>query len=206
MAQVFDFPVFNRAFSPTRCRFTIMPNSEMNISRLNNTQTITENPGEYWRVQYEFRKLDRASALTLRAFLHRLRGHMNKTRLSDTTYKSPRGTLSGLAQVDGNNQYGLELNIVANSPGETFLAGDRFVCGDQLFELVADAQTNTAKKATLQLANEIRQPLNNGQPIVVDPAGLHAICRWAEPSQIEQLSGDRRLYRDVTLDFMEAIP
>lgn len=201
----FDFLPFTDTFSPSRCAFNVLANTKMTSSAVNNTQIITENPGELWQVRYFFRVIFKDDAFDLDGVLTQLRGHVNKIRLKDTTY-AHRGTWSGSPLVDGDNQYGLALNVKNLAPNQTVAyVRDRFRIGDQLFKLAANAQTDAQGKCTLILGNEIRQPVNNNTALITDVDALYALCRWADPKQIMQLEGNRRLYQNITLDFVEAL-
>jgi hypothetical protein len=205
--MIFDFPPFGLLFHPTRCGFNVMHNTELDISRVNNNQIITINPGDNWHVTYFFKVIERSQALALRATLNRLRGHTHTIRLRDTTYRGFGGFLSPVV-VDGGNQYGLGLNVRAIAQPNSLLARatERFRLGESLYELVEDAITDSNGRVRLHLANEVfHRPANNAL-LVTDISGLTQRCRWQTPNQIEQFQGDRRLYRNITLDFMGAIP
>jgi hypothetical protein len=175
----------------------------MDISSINNSQRISENPGEGWEVSYKFGVLYPEDARKLKGFLQKLRGHMHAARLIDSTYNHT-GTWAGTPLIDGAGQYGLALNIKGATPNTTIAyANDRFGLGSQLHELVADAVTDATGKCTLQLANEVRTPTTNNAPLITALNQLFITCRWADPKQIRQFKGSARLYRNITLDWVE---
>lgn len=200
--QIFDFPVFSNQFYPSNSDAYVVSNSEMDISSLNGSQRISENPGEGWEVNYKFGVMYPADAREVKGLLQRLRGYRHAVRLLDTTY-SHIGPWGAGIQVDGAGQYGLSLNI-KGAPANTTIAyaTDRFRL-DQLHELTEDAVTDSNGKCTLKLANEVRELTVDEQAIVTDLDQLFVTCRWADPDQIRQFKGRARLYRNITLDFVE---
>ncbi|WP_299072902.1 hypothetical protein [uncultured Paraglaciecola sp.] len=200
--QIFDFPTFTAEFMPSNSDAFIVANSEMNISKINGSQRISENPGEGWEVNYKFGVMHPSQARAVKGLLQKLRGHKNAVRLLDTNYSHIGAWASGLT-VDGANQYGLSINI-KNAPPNTTIAyaTDRFKL-TQVHELTEDAVTNASGKCTLKLANEVREPTTVNQPIITALNQLFMTCRWADPMQIKQFKGRARLYRNITLDFLE---
>lgn len=206
MAQVYDFPQFGDSFFPSRCSFSIMPNTRMEVSQVNNYQRISQNAGEHWRIQYQFNVLERQDGINIRSLLHKLRGQVNKVRLIDTTYRHQLGFI-GAPRVLGSNQTGTLLRVQSQAVNQTIaLVGDRFKLGDVVHEIVENANTNSNGECDLMLANEIRFSPSDNQPLVTNVESLSVAARWTNPRQIEQFAGTHRLYRNITLDFMEALP
>lgn len=202
--ETINFPSFTESFSPSRSMFVFTPNTEMSVSSVNNSQSIIENAGTILVVRYNFKIIERDDGLDLRGTLNALRGHSKATQLVDPKFKAQRGSWSGTPVVDGNGIYGMSLPVRGLAANQ--LIGkrcDRFRLFEQLYELVADATTDATGRCVLKLVNEIRQPVNDGDALITDPTGLYGVCRWSNPSQIEQLEGNYRLYRNVSLDFME---
>jgi hypothetical protein len=203
---IFDFPAFGDLFSPSRGGFNIVHNTTMDVSSVNGSQSIGVNPGESWAVSWYFSVLENAKAHEVRAVLNKLRGHQHKIRLIDNKYSHKIGWL-GTPAVDGAGQYGLVLNIKNATPSTLIAkATDRFRLNNQLFEITDDAVTDGAGKCTLQLANEIRQPTTDSAALITTLSAMYCICRWANPEQIKQFEGNQRLYRAISLDFVEALP
>jgi hypothetical protein len=203
---IYDFPAFADLFTPSRCGFNVLPNTEMDISRVNNSQTISVNPGENWVISYYFKVIERDQAHALRAMLNKLRGHQHKVRLLDPTYAHKLGWL-GAPVVDGAGQYGLALNIRNATPNAMIAkATERLRLGEYLHELVDDAVTDGLGRCTLNLSNEVRDLTTDGTPLITDVNALSHVCRWADPRQIKQFAGNKRLYKGISLDFIGAMP
>lgn len=203
---VFDFPAFGADFWPSSSDMVLVSNSKMDVSAVNNSQSISEFAGEYWQLTYHFGVLYPEHARLIKGHLMQLRGHINATRALDTSYSHLGNWDNYTLTVNGANQYGLALDIKGGPANQTIAyATDRFYTGSQVHELVEDAVTDAIGNCTLQLANEIREPATDDQPIVTDITGLLPTFRWADPNEIKQFKGRKRLYRDVTLTFMEAV-
>ncbi|GAB5378961.1 MAG: hypothetical protein Alis3KO_01040 [Aliiglaciecola sp.] len=201
--QTFDFLPFTDNFSPSRSMFVITSNTRLEKSSVNNSQMVVENPGANIVVRYVFKVIYADDGLGLRGRLNKLQGSLNTIRLFDPTYQR-RGTWSGAPVVDGEGIYGTELPLRGFTPNTLIArASDRCQALTQLYETTDDVISDGTGRAVLPLANEIRQPLSDGTPIVSDPLSLRALCRWTRPEQIQQLQGNRRLYKNVTLDFEE---
>jgi hypothetical protein len=203
---VYEFPAFGDLFSPSRGGFNIVHNTTMEVSKVNRSQSIGINPGESWVVSWYFSVIENAKAHDVRAVLNKLRGHQHKIKLIDNKYSHKIGWL-GNPTVDGAGQYGLLLDI-STSVNNTLIAKatDRFHLNGQLFEIVDDAVTDSSGNCTLVLANEIRNiPVDNA-PLITALPNMYCLCRWADPNQIKQFEGDRRLYRGISFDFIEALP
>jgi hypothetical protein len=201
--EIFNFPTFGDDFFPSNSDCWIMSNSAMDVSSINGSQRISENPGEGWEVNYKFGVMYPHQARQIKGLLQKLRGHRHGVRLLDTTY-SHGGTWAGTLLVDGAGQYGLALNIKGGPANSTIaLATDRFFLDTQVHELTEDAITDAAGKCTLKLANEVRNPTTNDAPIVTALDQLLIVCRWADPTQIKQFKGSARLFRNITLSFVE---
>lgn len=81
---------------------------------------------------------------------------------------------------------------------------DRCVIDEQLLEIRQDCYADEFGRTTLYFTNELREPATDNSVIQSDVSSLKTIARWIKPEQIQQLSGNRRLYRNITLDFEEA--
>lgn len=202
----YTFPPFGDLFSPSRGGFNIVHNTTMDISSVNRSQSISINPGESWAISWYFSVLELAQAHEVRAVLNKLRGHQHKIKLIDNKYSHKIGWL-GNPTVDGAGQYGLLLDI-STSVNNTLIAKatDRFHLNGQLYEIIEDAVTGSTGDCTLILANEIRTPTTDNAPLVTDLSAMYCLCRWSKPDQIKQFEGNQRLYRGISLDFIEALP
>jgi len=203
--QTYDFPTFGNLFSPSKGGFNIAHNTEMDVSAVNNSQRIAVNPGESWVVSWSFSVIEKTQAHEMRALLNKLRGHQHTVHLFDHTYAHKIGW-PGNPVVSGTGQYGTLLNISTNRSNTIIAkATDRFVLGGQLVELTEDAVTNNAGNCELVLANEIRNIPASGTPLITNLLAMRGVFRWANPSQINQFVGNKRLYRSIKLDFVEYI-
>ena len=201
MNEIFDFP----QLPVSRCLFVPQFNTKMNRSSFNGFEHIVENPGERWIVSYKFSVLTFEECKVLKAHLAHLRGPVNKTRLYDTTFNQQSGLWAGVPRVNGEGQYGTILNADGFTPN-LLVAGamDRCVIDEQLLEIRQDCYADEFGRTTLYFTNELREPATDNSIIQSDVSSLKTIARWIKPEQIQQLSGNRRLYRNITLDFEEA--
>lgn len=177
----------------------------MNKSSFNGFEHIIEYPGERWVVQYKFSVLTFDECKLLKAHLGKLRGSINKSRLYDTTFNQQGGLWAGVPRVNGAGQYGTLLEADGFNPNLLVAAAtDRCLIGEQLLEISQDCYADQFGRTTLHFTNELREPTADNSIIQFDVAALKTIGRWTKPEQIQQLSGNRRLYRNITLDFEEA--
>lgn len=198
---IFDFP----ALPVSRCLFVPQFNTKMNKSSFNGFEHIIEYPGERWVVQYKFSVLTFDECKLLKAHLGKLRGSINKSRLYDTTFNQQGGLWAGVPRVNGAGQYGTLLEADGFNPNLLVAAAtDRCLIGEQLLEISQDCYADQFGRTTLHFTNELREPTADNSIIQFDVAALKTIGRWTKPEQIQQLSGNRRLYRNITLDFEEA--
>lgn len=201
----FDFPLFTPDFMPSNSDFNLLFNTKLRMSTVNNSQSISDNPGEYWHVLYRFNVLYPEQVRALKGLLYKLRGHRNFVRCIDSSF-SQTGSWPGVLKVSNGGQYGLTLDVYG-APSNTLIgyATDRIKVQDQLFELTANAVSDATGRCILQLANEIRQPLLRNANVITNPSGLTALCRWEDPAQIKQFAGKKRLYRNIKLSFIEKL-
>ncbi|WP_416305218.1 hypothetical protein [Neptunicella sp. SCSIO 80796] len=198
---VFTFP----DLPISRCSYVIVFNTSMGTSEVSGHEYITENAGERWVVSYLFNVLTMQEGLALRGHLNKLRGPVNKTKLRDPVYQH-QGNWSGSPVVDGTGQYGLYVDVRGFTPNTLVAyATDRFMLGTKLHELTDDVISDATGRARLYVANEIADLTSDGQIIITEPSLLLTTSRWTDPKQIQQLSGNRRLYRNVKLDFIESL-
>lgn len=201
MSKIIDFP----SLPVSRCLFVPQFNTKISRSAFSNHEHIIENPGELWVVQYSFRVLTNAQGRILKQHLSQLRGSVNKSRLYDTKFKEQTGTWAGVPRVNGANQYGLILEADGFNPNQ-LVAGalDRCLINDQLMEINEDCYSDEFGRTTLKFTNELRNMPTDNSVIISDVDSLKTIGRWVKPEQIQQLSGNARVYQNVTLDFEEA--
>jgi hypothetical protein len=199
--SIFDFPTI----PISKCIFVPVFTTDMQTSAVSGHEYITENPGERWVIQYYFQVLTLDEAKLLKQHLSKLRGSVNKSRLFDPLFKEQSGTWGGSPVIDGAGQYGLYADVRGFSPNQVVAeALDRCVIGTQLMEISDQATADSSGRARLYFTNELRELTTDGMSITSDVSSLRCIGRWTDPSQIQQLSGNRRLYRNITVDFMEA--
>ncbi|MGQ8367142.1 hypothetical protein [Glaciecola sp. 1036] len=202
--QIFNFPTFGHLFTPSRSSFDIVANTKMSVSEVNMSQSIEQNPGEGFEVSYHFSVIEKEQANALRLHLLKLRGHTNLTRLIDPLYETQLGFL-GTPLVDGAGQYGYALNVKNLTANQTCArAGERFMLDGQLNELLDDVNSDATGKATLNLAIEVRKPTTNNVALTTNAVDLNLLARWKDPKQIQQFASNRRLLRNVRLDFTGA--
>lgn len=199
--STFDFPTLPLS----RCLFNIVFNGELTTSKTSGAEHVTDNPGERWIVQYRFKVLTADEAKLLKQHLSRLRGPVNKTRLYDTRFTNQSGSWAGSPVTDGANQYGLYADVRGFSANDLVAkASDRVMIGDQLLEIAEDATTDGTGRCRLYFTNELRALTADATPLVSNINSLRVTARWTKPEQIQQFSSNGRLYRDITLDFIES--
>ena len=201
MTQIYDFPTL----TVSKCLFVPQFNTQISKNKFSGHEHVIENPGERWVVQYRFAALTTDEAKVLKSHLALLRGAVNKTRLYDTTFKKQSGTWAGTPRIKGAGQYGTVLKTDGYAANQLVAAAmDRCLIGEQLMEICQDSYSDQYGNATLYTTNELREPASDNAIITSDVSALKTVGRWTNPEQIRQLSGNRRLYRNITLDFIEA--
>jgi hypothetical protein len=201
MTKIFDFP----ALPASKCLFVPMFNTQISRSAFSGFDHVIENPGERWVIQYQFKVLTNAQGKLLKQHLSQLRGSVNQSRLYDTKFKTQAGTWAGVPRVAGANQYGLILETDGWNANQLVAAAmDRCLVGSQLMEINEDCHSDEFGNATLRFTNELREPPSDNETLISDTSALKTIGRWSKPEQIQQLSGEARVYRNITLDFEES--
>ena len=197
----FDFP----DIPISKCLFVPAFTTDMQMSDVSGHEHITENPGERWVIQYHFKVLTLDEGKLLKQHLGKLRGSVNKSRLRDSLFTAQGGYWGGSPVIDGAGQYGLYADVRGFTPNQVVAdAMDRCVIGTQLMEISDQATADGTGRTRLYFTNELRELTTDGMAVISDVSSLRTIGRWTNPSQIQQLSGNRRLYRNITLDFVEA--
>lgn len=197
----YDFP----DIPISKCLFVPVFTTNMQMSEVSGHEHITENTGERWVVQYHFKVLTLDEGKLLKQHLGKLQGSVNKSRLRDSVFTAQGGTWGGSPVIDGAGQYGLYVDVRGFTPNEIVAeAMDRCLIGTQLMEISDQAIADPSGNTRLYFTNELRELTTDGMPVVSDVNALRTIGRWTNPSQIQQLSGNRRLYRNISLDFVEA--
>lgn len=190
---------------PSVSGFNVVFNTRMAISGLNAVEQIIDNPGERWEVSLVYRILRRPEAMLLRSHLHELRGHVNKSVMRDLGHDNA-GALPGTPVVDGANQYGNVLNIKNVAISQIVaMPGHRFKLGNRVHEITRMATSNSSGRATLYLANEILNLTTDNASLETSSSNLTFSTRWSDPKQINQLQGNKSTFRNVRLNFIEAL-
>ncbi|OFC71820.1 hypothetical protein [Alteromonas confluentis] len=185
--------------------FVLRFNSQLDTNDYSGHEFVVDNAGERWMVRRHWPVLFAEERDELYKLLARLRGPVNKVRMKDPKFTAQKGTWAGSPVVDGGGQYGLYVDVRNFGPSQMVAAAlDRFMIGGQLLEVRDDVTSNASGKARIYLNNELRNIPANGTTLISDVNGLSSTCRWTNPKQVEALAGNKRIYRDVTLDFMES--
>lgn len=197
----YDFP----ALSASSSLFVLRFNGQIETNESSGHEFVIDNPGERWVSRLKFGVLYEEERTALYQLLARLRGPVNKVRIRDQKFTAQRGSWSGSPVVDGAGQYGLYVDVRNFGASQLVAAAlDRFMLNGQLLEVREDVTSDSNGKARIYLNNELRNPPANGASLISDVSALYGTFRWSKPAQIEALASSQRIYKDITLDFIEA--
>lgn len=201
MSSEFAFP----DIVPSTCGFNIVPDSDMEIGKVNGYESITENTGERWYVDLTFNILRRADAMAIRSHLMRLRGSVNKSLIKDTSYQK-QGSWMNTIRVKGSNQYGMYLDADGMLASSTPIkANDRFKLNGRVHEVLDDVNSDANGNGRIYVANEIINIPADNTVLTHQVEALTVACRWLDPSEIKQFQGNKSYYRNIKLSFIEAL-
>ena len=188
---------------PTRSGFTLLPATKIMESPYNQVEEVWEEPGDKWHISLRWAFLTKAEGRQLRAHLLALRGHSGVTFIEDTAHQN-EGSWNGVPVVHGADQYGVTLDIRGLAPSQTIgKAGDRFQLGNRLHELTEDAQSNGSGVATLTFQPEIATVPTDGDAIIHDRPRVRAMLK--DPSKLPSFSGTKAGFRNIQVEFQEAL-
>lgn len=188
---------------PSRSGFTLIFATKVMESPYNKVEEIWEEPGDKWQISLSWSFLTKAEGRQLRAHLLALRGHSGVTFIEDTSHSND-GSWNGVPVVNGANQYGVTLSVRGFAPSQTVAkAGDRFQLGNRLHELTQDVVSNGAGVATLNFQPEIITVPNDGAEIIHNRPRVRAMVK--DPSKLPSFSGTKAGFRNIQVEFTEAL-
>lgn len=152
-------------------------------SEFTRQQQVQAHDGDLWIAEFLYPPMIRADAAQLETALLSLRGSYGTFYLGPTGYeKTPQGVATGTPLVDGAGQTGYFLATKGWTAGVTGIlkAGDWISFAGYLHKVGADANSNGAGLATLELTTRLRVATTADSAITVSsPMG---IFRLIEPS------------------------
>ena len=150
-----------------------------------NTQ-VFRHAGQSRRVTCKLPPLSRRRAQAWTAFFLRLNGREGTFRLGCSIRRIPEGTGLGSPTIDGAGQTGDTIQTAgwhASTP-EVLVAGDLIQIGDRLHDILTDAATDSAGRATLDIWPRITTAHADGAAITyLEPRGIFRLdaipdARW----------------------------
>lgn len=165
---------------PKLSNFTLVPNSQVHLSKANNATEVYDLEGAYWEFEIELANVPERDALALDAALAKLRGQVGTFLLFDYRREQLDKDFTGL--VNGANQDGNILNVDGLPANKTLLvAGERMQVGSgqsaELKILTADVITNSVGQATITFESPVRKiPADNALITFKQPAGLFRLA------------------------------
>ncbi|NQZ03590.1 hypothetical protein [Idiomarina sp.] len=188
---------------PTRSGFTISFATKSMLSPYNQVEEIWEEPGDKWHISLRWAFLTKAEGRRLRAHLLALRGHSGVTFIEDTAHSND-GSWNGTPVVHGSNQYGVQLTARGFAASQTVAkAGDRFQLGNRLHELTEDAVSNASGIVTLNFQPEIITIPLDGDFLIHNRPRVRAMLK--DPEKLPSFSGTKAGFRNIQVDFQEAL-
>lgn len=189
---------------PSQAGFNIISPSELEISELSGVEYITNANYERWFVDLRFSVLKRSEAMQLRGHLMKLMGGRHRSLITDLGFVNT-GPLNGTIRINGANEYGTQVSLDGMPANSTQAnAGDRIKIGKRVHELTDTLTTNASGQAIAHLGNEVIDIPADNEVVEVDPANLSIACRWVDPTEMRQFSGNKSYYRNISLSFIEA--
>ena len=159
-------------------------------------------PGDRWACTLSIPTLPADKAMTLRAFLSRLRGHTHRAVLPNHAYVR-RGAISANATVSGAGQTGTTLNAdgVEWTLPYALRAGDFISVNGRLHMVAADCSSEVRGVMAITLANSIdTAPADNAPIEILNPTG-----RFILTGQVQWQNLPRGRVQFGALEFIEDI-
>lgn len=130
--------------------------------------------GRVWTARVTLPPMLRAAADEWLVWCSKLRGRYGYFRMGDWDRRTPRGAGGGTPLVNGAAQTGNGLATDGWPNATTVLrAGDHVQIENRLYRVVADATSNGAGQATLQIEPDLRAaPADNAALTISSPKGL----------------------------------
>ncbi len=181
-------PILNLpAINPSSARLVLAGNTQSFTSPLDGSTQTLRLPGATWRLSLVYDRLIGARLADMEAFVAEMEGQSGRCYAHHPHRRFPRGPALGVPVVDGAGQAGsvlLTRGWQANLAG-ILLRGDLVAfdtaSGRELKRVIADANSDSAGKASLQIRPALRKPPADGVAIVTEDASC--IMRLADDQQ-----------------------
>lgn len=188
-------------FIPRACTLTLSTNQRVSASPFGGSEQAVDLLNDRWMLSCDLPPASHANSAWLEAFIASMRGQVNVVALYHFARPQPRGTARGTILVNGAVAQGassIAVDGISPSTG-TFLAGDMFGVGGQLFMLAADV-TASGGAATLSIVNRVRTAIADNAAVTVDRPT--ALFRLVSAPSVAYAPG---LATPTGFDFAEAV-
>lgn len=168
-------------------------------------QTIAR-VGERWELDLSWGNLYGANRQDVLAFFARLNGAEHRVLFSVFGH-TQRGAFSGTPVVDGGSQTGNSLNIRGASTGVTnwARAGDFISLGNNLYQVVADANSDGSGDVAVNIIPGLRSSPSDGAAVeVADPQGQFILVSPVDPNNSVGSSANP-IISQLSLSFVEDV-
>lgn len=183
---------------PNEMTWGVVYNNRAFTSTLSNAQQIVGYPGAYWQCQLTFSALTRAEERVLTAFIGRLQGMFNTFNLPAFT-RTRTDAIGAPVVVSANAQASLMRLGGVTASKKVFSMGDYITVGGVMYEVVDDANSDTAGQVVVNLNKPLRKAISAGT--AVEYKAPYAEMRRTSDSHALTL---RPMTANVTLEFREA--
>lgn len=170
-----------------------------------NQYSATSGPvTEFWRVTVSLVPGDADTYRIIRALLHQLRGGKNIIRLFDPTSHPMRGAgaSSPTVNIATDAAAGAETIVIKNmtaSQTGSLKADDKIGIGENLYTVMADANSNGSGEVSVDILPALRQGVAEGDPVnLVMPTGLFRLM-----SSPDMVIVPGNLSQPLSLEFVE---
>ncbi len=149
---------------PSEMTWGIVYNNRAFTSTLSNAQQVVGYPGDYWQCQLSFNGLTRDRHRLLTAMLGRLRGMTGTVRVP--AWDRLRTDDIGAPVVAAGPAFATFLQLQGMTASKrVFSQGDYLTVAGEMFEVVQDATSDSAGKATVTVNKPIRKTLVAGAAV-----------------------------------------
>jgi len=149
---------------PSEMTWGIVYNNRAFTSTLSNAQQVVGYPGDYWQCQLSFNGLTRDRHRLLTAMLGRLRGMAGTVRVP--AWDRLRTDDIGAPTVVSGPAFATSMQLQGMTGSKrVFSQGDYLTVAGEMFEVVQDASSDSAGKATIYVNKPIRQTLAAGASV-----------------------------------------
>lgn len=162
---------------PTGMTWGMDYNNRSFTSTLSNAQQVVSYPGAYWQCQLTFGVLTRPQERILTSLLGALQGMAGTVKMPAFTRRKGNDIGNPLVVTAGAQASTMQLKGVTPS-AKVFSLGDYITAGDQLFEVIQDAMSDSGGNVSVRLNKRIRTTIPANSP--VEYRNPYAIMRRAD--------------------------